>query len=161
MNKEVIGVIDFFISFLTKYDGKKTHNMQALMLDPRFKSLILISNSIGHELGVAIATKFERKSLYCILFLKSFHHLHPSSKIESSFVNKPNADTNLGIFEMVTCTNELTKELFNQKLMIFCRFQVDPKDIKCPLEWWKKHESMFPIVGFFLHTNIKDYRFPN
>jgi hypothetical protein len=54
MNKEVIRVIDSFISFLTKYDGKKTHNMQALMSDPRFKILVLISNSfIGSELRVA------------------------------------------------------------------------------------------------------------
>jgi hypothetical protein len=28
------------------------------------------------------------------------------------------------------------------------RFQVDPKEIKCPLQWWLKHESMFPTVGF-------------
>jgi hypothetical protein len=27
---------------------------------------------------------------------------------------------------------------------------VDAKDIKCPLEWWRKHKSMFPIVGFFV-----------
>jgi hypothetical protein len=24
---------------------------------------------------------------------------------------------------------------------------VDVKNIKCPLQWWEKHESMFPIVG--------------
>jgi hypothetical protein len=84
------------------------------------------------------------------LFLKFYHHLHPLSKIESSFVNKFNEDNSLDIFEMVIGTNELTKELVNKKLMIFCRFQADVKDIKCPLEWWKKHESMFPIVGFFL-----------
>jgi hypothetical protein len=139
MNKEIIGVIDSFISFLTKYDGKKTHNMQALMLDPRFKSLILIFNSfIGHELGVAIVIKFERKSLYSILLLKSYHHLHPLSKIESSFVNKSNEDNSLDIFEMVIGTNELTKECVKKKLIIFHRFQVDAKNIKCPLEWWKK-----------------------
>jgi hypothetical protein len=96
------------------------------MLNPKFKSLILISNFfIGHELGVAIATKFENKSLYSILLLKSYHHLHPLAKIESSFVNKSNEDNNLDIFEMVTSTNELTKEPVNQKLMIFCRFQMD------------------------------------
>jgi hypothetical protein len=104
------------------------------MLDPRFKSLILISNSIGHELGVAIATKFDKKSLYFILFLKSYHRLHPLSNIESSFFNKLNEENNLDIFEMVIGTNELTKEPINKKLMIFCRFQVDAKDIKCPLE---------------------------
>jgi hypothetical protein len=25
---------------------------------------------------------------------------------------------------------------------------LDVKDIKCPLQWWHKHEAMFPIVGF-------------
>jgi hypothetical protein len=24
---------------------------------------------------------------------------------------------------------------------------VDVKNIKCPLQWWEKHESMFPIVS--------------
>jgi len=42
MKKEVIGAIDFFLYFLTRYDEKKTHNMLALMLDPKFKSLKLI-----------------------------------------------------------------------------------------------------------------------
>ncbi len=44
--------------------GKKTHNMEAFMLDSRFKSLILISNSfLATKLRVAIATKFDRKFL--------------------------------------------------------------------------------------------------
>jgi hypothetical protein len=118
--------------------------MQALMLDPRFKSLIFVSNSfIGRELGVAIATKFDRKFLYSILFLKPYHHLHPCFKIESSFVNNFNEDNSLDIFDMVTNTNELIKKLLNKKLMIFRRFQMDAKYIKCFLEWWKKHESMY------------------
>ncbi len=25
---------------------------------------------------------------------------------------------------------------------------MDVKDIKCPLEWWRKHEAMFPTVRF-------------
>jgi hypothetical protein len=98
---------------------------------------------------VAMANKFDGKSLYFILLLKSYHHLHPLSKIESSFVYKSNEDNSLDIFEMVISTYDLTKEPINQNLMIFCRFRVNAKDIKCPLEWWKKHESMFPIVSFF------------
>jgi hypothetical protein len=27
---------------------------------------------------------------------------------------------------------------------------VDAKDIKWPLEWWRKHKSMFPIVSFLV-----------
>ncbi len=36
----------------------------------------------------------------------------------------------------------------NKELLMFKRFQVDVKDIECPLEWWVKHESLFPIVAF-------------
>jgi hypothetical protein len=25
---------------------------------------------------------------------------------------------------------------------------VDPKDIKCPFQWWGKHEAMFRTIGF-------------
>ncbi len=25
---------------------------------------------------------------------------------------------------------------------------MDRKEIKCYLQWWQKHETMFPIVGF-------------
>jgi hypothetical protein len=41
MKKEVIGVIEFFLYFLTRYNEKKTHNMSALMLDSNFKILKL------------------------------------------------------------------------------------------------------------------------
>ncbi len=28
---------------------------------------------------------------------------------------------------------------------------MDVKDIKCPLEWWGKHESLFPTITFLAH----------
>jgi hypothetical protein len=51
VKKEFIGIIDFIYFFLAKYDKKRTHNMLTLMLDSKFKKLILISYFIGHELG--------------------------------------------------------------------------------------------------------------
>ncbi len=39
IRKEVCGVLDSFLSFLTKYKNKKTPNMISLMLDLRFKNL--------------------------------------------------------------------------------------------------------------------------
>ncbi len=32
---------------------------------------------------------------------------------------------------------------------------MDVKDIKCPLHWWEKHESMFPTLGFCIKQNFK------
>jgi hypothetical protein len=62
-----------------------------------------------------------------------------------------NEKNSLDIFEMSTRTNEITKEVVNKELLMFKRFQVDVKDIKCPLEWWAKHESLFPTVAFLAH----------
>jgi hypothetical protein len=36
IRKKVCGFLSSFISFLKKFDGKRTHNMLALMLDSRF-----------------------------------------------------------------------------------------------------------------------------
>jgi hypothetical protein len=33
-------------------------------------------------------------------------------------------------------------------MLIFKRYQVDSKEIKYPLQWWAKHEAMFPIIVF-------------
>jgi hypothetical protein len=36
IRKKVCGVLDSFLSFLKKFDERKTHNMLVLMLDPRW-----------------------------------------------------------------------------------------------------------------------------
>ncbi len=53
----------------------------------------------------------------------------------------------LDLFEMTMNTNELTIVLVNNEFLIFRHYQVDVKNIKCPLQWCEKHESMFPKVG--------------
>jgi hypothetical protein len=37
------------------------------------------------------------------------------------------------IFEMIANTSEPMTKLVNREFLIFRRFQVDPKEIKCPL----------------------------
>ncbi len=50
--REVCGVLDSFLSFLTKCENKKTNNMISLMLNPRFKNLGIIFSFVGREQGV-------------------------------------------------------------------------------------------------------------
>ncbi len=84
-----------------------------------------------------------------VSFVESFYyHLYPLLKVENSFVNKDDEDCNLEVLEMVLITNEHVKELVNYELLIFQKYQVDMKDIKCPLDWWRQHKSLFLIVGF-------------
>jgi hypothetical protein len=49
---------------------------------------------------------------------------------------------------MFVGTNEPTKEVVNKELLCLKGFKVGVKDIKCLLEWWAKHESLFPNVVF-------------
>jgi len=44
----------FLLSFMRTYDEKKAHNMLALMLNLRFKSLCLVSSYVDKEQGVFI-----------------------------------------------------------------------------------------------------------
>jgi hypothetical protein len=54
IKKEVCGVLNSFVSFLKKFDERKTYNMLALMLDLRFKNLCLVSSFIGSDQGITI-----------------------------------------------------------------------------------------------------------
>jgi hypothetical protein len=56
----------------------------------------------------------------------------------------------LDIFEQTISTSEPIEELVKRELMIFERYQLDNKDIKCPLQWWQKHEAMFLTIGFLV-----------
>jgi hypothetical protein len=86
------------------------------------------------------------------MLVKFYYHLHLLVEYERGVVDqKVEEDKSLNIFEMTTNTSEPTMELVNRELLIFRLYQVNVKDMKCPLQWWEKHESMFPIVGFVLN----------
>jgi hypothetical protein len=60
---------------------------------------------------VAIVEEYDKRSLFHML-LKSYHHLHPLSEVESSLLYI-NENINLDMFEMIVNINELVKELVN------------------------------------------------
>ncbi len=64
--REVITVLDSFLSLLKKYEKKKVHNMISLMLNPRFKSFCIISSFVGREQGIIFVKEYDRISLYFI-----------------------------------------------------------------------------------------------
>ncbi len=119
------------------------------MLDLMFKSFHIISSFVGKEQGVALVEEYDRKSLYFML-VKSHEHLHPLVRLDMNCIDQDifEHDCNLDIFEQIASTCELAEELVKRELLGFKRYQLDVKDIKCPLHWWQKHEAMFLIVGF-------------
>jgi hypothetical protein len=87
------------------------------------------------------------------MLLKCYHHLHHVVECDvESTKHKSYEINNLYIFEMTISLNKLITKLINRELLIFRRFQVDPKEIKCLLQ---RHESMFPIACFLTQQILK------
>ncbi len=59
-------------------------------------------------------------------------------------------DNSLDIFQITRGNTKPTKDLVQRKLLVFQHYQVDVKEINGPLQWWEKHEAMFPTIGFFV-----------
>ncbi len=75
--------------------------------------------------------------------------MHPLVGYERDVVDeRVEEDMSLNIFEMTTSTSEPTMELVNSEFLFFRNYQVDVKNIKCPLQSWEKHENMFPTIDF-------------
>jgi hypothetical protein len=123
--------------------------MTSLMLNPKYKSLHIVSSFVRKEQGVVLVEEYDKKSLYLML-VKCHEHLHPLVRLEriSPYQDIFNQDCCFDIFEHTTSTNEPIEKLVKRELVIFKRYQMDVKDIKCFLQWWLNYEAMFLIVGF-------------
>ncbi len=96
----------FLFFLLEKYYERKVHNILFLRLDLKHKHMwSYYFFCIGYEQGVAIVVEYDNASLFLML-LKSYHHLHPLSKVESSFANIREKYYSLDIFEMIININE-------------------------------------------------------
>ncbi len=85
------------------------------------------------------------------MLLKCYHHLHPMIESIECVSQIVEENCSMDIFQQIASTSKQTKEHVTKELLIFKRYQMDPKDIKCLLQWWKKYEAMFPIIGFLAH----------
>jgi hypothetical protein len=70
--------------------------MLTLLLDPRFKSLCLVSSFIDHDQVITIVEQHDTMSLYPMV-MKCYYNLHP----------------------LTIVSIKLTKELVKRKLLVF------------------------------------------
>jgi hypothetical protein len=96
----------FFLFFKKKFDERKTYNLLASMLDPRYKNLEIVSSFVGKELGIVIAKAYNKKTFFPMV-LKTHQFLHPKYVGEK----RSDEDSKLDIFEMTSKTNEPFKKL--------------------------------------------------
>ncbi len=60
IKREICGVLDDFLLFFKNYEKNKSHNILSFMLDPRFKSLRLVSFLIGQKHVVSIMEEYDQ-----------------------------------------------------------------------------------------------------
>ncbi len=98
IRKEACAVLDSFLSFLKKFDEKKTHHMLALMLDLWFWSLCLMYFFISRDQGEVIVEQYDIMSLY-VMLMKCYYHLDLSIESNNGFSNqRMDDDISLDIF---------------------------------------------------------------
>jgi len=56
-----------FISFMHGIDKKKGHNMLALMLDPKYKSMSVVITYLGHEIVTTLVINYNEQLLLLLL----------------------------------------------------------------------------------------------
>jgi hypothetical protein len=121
--------------------------MLSLMLNPRFKSMKLVSSLINRKQVVSIVEEYDQWSLFP-MFLKCYHIFHPMAKFWHVANMQTNEKNSLNILKCLLETMNQQRRWWTKNCWCLEGFKVDVKDIKCPLEWWAKHESLFPIVAF-------------
>ncbi len=94
--------------------------------------------------------EYNKRTLYPML-LKCYHHLHSMIESIGCIIQTTDEDFNLDFFQQIASTSKPLKELVIKELLIFRHYWMDPKDIKCPFQWWGKHRAMFPTFGFLAH----------
>jgi hypothetical protein len=62
IKKKIVGILNFFLTFLKIYEENKTYNILSLILNPRFKGFCLVSSYVGHEQGEFIVEEYDAKN---------------------------------------------------------------------------------------------------
>ncbi len=76
MRIEVLKVIKPFLQFLQAYDSHQVHNTLTVMLDPRFKSLRVVENYVGHGACICLVAEYDANAVIPILMIM-FEVLNP------------------------------------------------------------------------------------
>jgi hypothetical protein len=64
MQKQVVQVLNPFLSFMASFQKAKAHNMLAMMLNPCFKGLGLVIQYVGKERTLHIVGEYDCQVLF-------------------------------------------------------------------------------------------------
>ncbi len=77
MQKQVVQVLNPFVSCMASFQKAKVPNMLAMMLDPRFKGLLFVIQYVGKERTLHIVGEYDYHVLFPFLTC-AYKYLNPS-----------------------------------------------------------------------------------
>jgi hypothetical protein len=127
--------------------------MLTLMLDPRFKSLRVVKNYVGHGACIRFVAEYDANTIIPLLMIV-FEVLNPTVQtcaIEVvgfvlGFGDSIEKDNN--IFGVGTSMEESSCTLVVGELSLFKNLFITPITCVDPLASWRIHETQFPNVNF-------------
>jgi hypothetical protein len=150
MRIEVLKVIKPFLQFLQAYDSHQVHNTLTVMLDPRFKSLRVVENYVGHGACICLVAEYDANAVIPILMIM-FEVLNPIVQACGAevvgfgdFIEEDN-----NIYCVGASMEESSHALVVGELSLLGRLSISLATCVDPLAWWWIHETQFPNVSFF------------
>jgi hypothetical protein len=117
MMVEVKAVLAPFLAFTSTYNVVKVHNMFALMLDPRFKSLDILKAFVGKAKVIHMVVEYDIKNLMPLLVATfKFQNFNVNGTIELTKID----DDEKSIFGAVTSNKIIFQGLLKIELSFFC-----------------------------------------
>jgi hypothetical protein len=151
MKQQILEVLLPFISFLYIFERRKGHNMLALVLDPRFKSMRLVTMFMGHEDVTFVIVEYDEKLLIFLLMEIIKFLMFGKVEIIFDFHSEVNFE---GILHITSLIVETYKDIVSKELVGFQQFPLDVKGYKCALSWWHKEEHKFLTISLLAHHII-------
>jgi hypothetical protein len=155
MRVQVALVLRPFLDFMDCFKLSKTHNMVALMLDPRLKDFSLLGDYVGHSSTIGIVVAYDIKFLIPT-FKTLYQKHHGRSNVSSTLVQETMRNTNVvfgvGMFEDETCFEQVNVDFHTFLIFIYkhceltcffvCNFQVNSfEDYVCDCRFDKNYHA--------------------
>ncbi len=116
------------------------------MLDPRFKSLQVVENLVGHENAIRFVSKNDLKPMIPLLMI-CFETLNPTIKACTS-TNHNDFEEKGNMFKVGASFKESSLALVTKESSLFMKLSIPSSTSKDPLVWWHNHEGQFSNVAF-------------
>lgn len=132
--QKVMKVLKPFLQFLFVFYSNQVQSMLTIMLDPRFKSLQVVENLMGHGNAIWLASNNDFKPMIPLLMV-CFEALNPTTKACTS-TNHNDLEEKGSIFKVGASFKESLRALVRKESSLFMKLSIPSSASKDPLVWW-------------------------